>query len=398
MKKIAERILKITPSATLAITMRAKAMKREGKDVISFGAGEPDFPTPDYIKIAAEEAINSNQTGYTPQAGIPELREAVAKRVSGRTGRNYGPEEIAICAGAKQAIAIALQALVEPGDEVILPTPCWVSYPDMIQVTGAAAVTVDCEATDDFMLDAAKTEKLITPKTKAVILNFPSNPTGAIMPPSRLAEIAELAKKHDLWVIADEIYEDLVYGDAEYQSFIAAAPDAAERTIHVSGVSKTYAMTGWRIGWAAGPKEVISGMANYQGHEMGNPCSVSQYAALAAITGPQDEVAHMVASFDERRMLMHSRLSSMPDIVCPEPKGAFYCFPDVSAYYPRKFNGEEVGSSHRFCEIALDKFGIALIPGEAFFAPKHVRLSYATSEDLISKGLDRFEEFLKSIK
>ncbi|TET37878.1 MAG: pyridoxal phosphate-dependent aminotransferase [Planctomycetota bacterium] len=399
MEPLSERVRNIVPSATLAISSRAKAMKAEGKDVISFSAGEPDFPTPHYIKHAAEEAIAANQTRYTPQAGMPDVRAAVAEHVSKRTGYSHALEEVIICAGAKQAVFLALQAVVEPGDEVLLPTPAWVSYPDMVQIAGGKTVQIPCDPENDFIPDVGMIEAAITEKTKAIVINSPSNPTGAVIQPEVLSALGELAAEHDIRIVTDEIYEDLVYGGVEYQSFLkAASASVRDRVIAVSGVSKTYAMTGWRIGWAVGPKEAISAMANYQGHAMGNPCSVSQRAALAAITGPQDDVARMVAAFDKRRKMMHSRLSAIPDVVCPEPKGAFYCFPDVSAYFSRKFEGEEIGSSLKFCEIALVNFGIALVPGEAFMAPNHVRLSYATGEEAISKGLDRLEDFLKSVE
>ena len=381
---LAERVRNIAPSATLAIDAKAKQLKKEGKDVVIFGAGEPDFNTPENIKQAAIKAINNNFTRYTPVGGIPELKKAVADKLKRDSNIDYDVSEILVSCGGKHSLYNIAMAVLDKGDEAILPVPYWVSYEEMIKF--AEAKPVLCKTDDRFKLTADIVEEKITPKTKMLILNTPSNPTGAIVEPNEIRKIAKLAVEHNFYVISDEVYEHFIYGNNEHLSIASLNEEIKNLTILSNSVSKTYAMTGWRIGYSAGNKEIIKSMDNLQSHSTSNPTSIAQYAALEALNGPQDSVKQMVKAFDERRKLIHKRLNELDGISCVEPEGAFYAFPDIS----------ETGmASMEFASRLLDEALVAVVPGIAFGSDKHVRLSYAASIHEIERGLDRIESWLK---
>ena len=381
---IAQRVRSITPSATLAIDAKAKQLKKEGKDVVIFGAGEPDFNTPENIKQAAIKAINNNFTRYTPVGGIPELKKAVADKLKRDSNIDYDVSEILVSCGGKHSLYNIAMAVLDKGDEAILPVPYWVSYEEMIKF--AEAKPLLCKTDERFKLTADMVEEKITTKTKMLILNTPSNPTGAIVEPNEIRKIAKLAVEHNFYVISDEVYEHFIYGNNEHLSIASLNEEIKNLTILSNSVSKTYAMTGWRIGYSAGNKEIIKAMDNLQSHSTSNPTSIAQYAALEALNGPQDSVKQMVKAFDERRKLIHKRLNELDGISCVEPEGAFYAFPDIS----------ETGmASMEFASRLLDEALVAVVPGIAFGSDKHVRLSYAASIHEIERGLDRIESWLK---
>ena len=384
---ISKRVKNIAPSATLAIDSKAKQLKKEGKDVVIFGAGEPDFNTPENIKQAAKKAIDSNFTRYTPVGGIPELKKAVSEKFKRFNKINYDPSEVIIGCGGKHVLYNAMLSVLEKGDEAILPVPYWVSFEEMIKLGEAKPVL--CETDEKFKLTAENVEDKITKKTKLLILNSPSNPSGAIVEPSEIRKIAELAVKHNFYVISDEVYEHFVYGNKEFLSIASLNDDIKKLTITCNSVSKTYAMTGWRIGYCGAPKEIINAMENLQGHSTSNPSNIAQMAALEALTGQQDSVKEMVKAFDERRKLIHRRLNEIDGISCVEPEGAFYAFPDISG------TGMD---SMSFASKLLDEALVAVVPGIAFGKENHVRLSYAASINDINKGMDRIEKWLKSRK
>jgi len=381
---LAERVRNIAPSATLAIDAKAKQLKKEGKDVVIFGAGEPDFNTPENIKQAAIKAINNNFTRYTPVGGIPELKKAVADKLKRDSNIDYDVSEILVSCGGKHSLYNIAMAVLDKGDEAILPVPYWVSYEEMIKF--AEAKPLLCKTDERFKLTADMVEEKITTKTKMLILNTPSNPTGAIVEPNEIRKIAKLAVEHNFYVISDEVYEHFIYGNNEHLSIASLNEEIKNLTILSNSVSKTYAMTGWRIGYSAGNKEIIKAMDNLQSHSTSNPTSIAQYAALEALNGPQDSVKQMVKAFDERRKLIHKRLNELDGISCVEPEGAFYAFPDIS----------ETGmASMEFASRLLDEALVAVVPGIAFGSDKHVRLSYAASIHEIERGLDRIESWLK---
>ena len=381
---LAERVRNIAPSATLAIDAKAKQLKKEGKDVVIFGAGEPDFNTPENIKQAAIKAINHDFTRYTPVGGIPELKKAVADKLKRDNNIDYDASEILVSCGGKHSLYNIAMAVLDKGDEAILPVPYWVSYEEMIKF--AEAKPLLCKTDERFKLTADMVEEKITTKTKMLILNTPSNPTGAIVEPNEIRKIAKLAVEHNFYVISDEVYEHFIYGNNEHLSIASLNEEIKNLTILSNSVSKTYAMTGWRIGYSAGNKEIIKAMDNLQSHSTSNPTSIAQYAALEALNGPQDSVKQMVKAFDERRKLIHKRLNELDGISCVEPEGAFYAFPDIS----------ETGmASMEFASRLLDEALVAVVPGIAFGSDKHVRLSYAASIHEIERGLDRIESWLK---
>ncbi|HUU27854.1 MAG TPA: pyridoxal phosphate-dependent aminotransferase [archaeon] len=390
-------ISRIEESITLAITAKAKAMKAQGLDVIGMSAGEPDFDTPENIKQAAIKAIKDGVTKYTPTAGTPELRKAVAEKFKKDNGLDYRPEEIIVGCGAKHSVFVAIMALVDEGDEVIIPTPYWVSYPEMVKVAGGTPVILETTSENELKVTAQELKKAITPKTKIFILNSPSNPSGMVYTKKELLSLAEVLRSTKVWVISDEIYEKILYDGAEHHSIAALDKQVFSRTITINGVSKSYSMTGWRIGYAAGPLEVIKGMGKLQSQEISNPCSIAQVATIEALTGPQDSVAMMVKAFDERRRYLVGRLNAMQGISCVNPRGAFYAFPDFSAYYGKKANGRAISGSVEMCNYLLEEMRVAVVPGEGFGADKHLRISYATSMEAIKKALDRIEEGLKKL-
>jgi len=380
---LSQRIRNIAPSATLAIDSKAKQLKKEGKDVVIFAAGEPDFNTPENIKLAAKKAIDNNITRYTPVGGVPELKKVIAEKFRNFNKINYDVSEIITGCGGKHILYNATQAVLEKGDEVILPTPYWVSFEEMIKL--ADAKTVFCETDESFKLTAKNVEEKITKKTKLLILNSPSNPSGAIVEPGEIKKIAKLAVDNNFYVISDEVYEYFTYGKGHIS--IASLNDEIKKlTITANSVSKTYAMTGWRLGYCGASKEIIQAMENLQGHSTSNPSNIAQMAALEAISGPQESVKLMVKAFDERRKFIYKRLNEIDGISCAEPEGAFYAFPNI----------EETGmDSMAFASKLLDEALVAVVPGIAFGSDKHVRLSYATSIHEITRGVDRIEKWLK---
>jgi aspartate aminotransferase len=384
----------VQPSATLAAGAKAKQLKAEGVNVFDFSLGEPDFPTPEHICAAAVRAMQAGHTRYTPASGIPELRKAVAKWYDKTYGIRYTPEQVIVSGGAKHSIYTALAALVGPDDEVIIPTPYWVSYSDMVEMTGARYVLVPTTLASGFKMSRAQLRAAVTPRSKLLMLNSPSNPTGTVYTRQELEALADVVLETKIAVLSDEIYEKLIFGDAHATCFATLRPALAERTITISGASKTYAMTGWRMGWALGPANVIKAMGNVQSQMTGNPCSISQYAALAALEGEQTCVETMRREFEARRDLVCRRLSAMPGVRCRVPEGAFYAFFDVSAHFGRTLGGRKVTDSVSFCAAALETAHVNVVPGSAFGAEGYVRLSYATSREQLNGGMDRLEAWL----
>lgn len=395
---LSQRATKIKPSPTLAIDSRAKAMKASGIDVINFGVGEPDFDTPENIKEAARKAMKDGFTKYTPVGGIDPLKDAIIQKLKADNGLSYKREEIIVSCGAKHSLYNIAQALYGPGDEVIIPSPYWVSYPDQVLLNDAVPIFVKTHAADAFMVRPEALEQYITKKTKAFILNSPSNPTGMIYDRKTLEKIAELSVKHNMYIISDEIYEKLVYGDAEHISIASFGNEIRDRTIVVNGLSKSHAMTGWRLGYAAGPAEVIKAMTNIQSQSTSNPSSITQMAAIEALTGPQEFVDMMRTEFDKRRRYIVSELSSMKDVICGMPAGAFYAFPNTSRLYGRSAGGKKIASSGDLALYLLEEAKVALVPGEAFGDDDYVRLSYATSLDDIRTGMERIRASLGKLE
>ena len=396
---ISDRVKNIKPSLTLEITDKARKMKAEGISVIGFGAGEPDFNTPDYINAAAKKAIDIGFTKYTPASGTPQLKKAICEKFLKDNGLYYEPEQIVVSSGAKSSLYHAICAMINPGDEVILPTPYWLTYPELIGLAQGKTVYVDCVKENGYKMTADRLEKAITEKTKCVIINSPNNPTGAVYSEDELKSIAKVIEKHGLYVISDEIYEKLVYGGAKHYSIACCSDYMKEHTVVVNGVSKSYAMTGWRIGYFAAPRDIAKAAASMQSHTASNPCSISQYASVEALTSPESDkfISEMQKTFDERRKYMVEVLQNTENVVCIEPKGAFYVFADVSACYGKKFNGAPINGSLSFADAALNK-GVAVVPGLAFGDDNCIRLSYAISLSDIKEGLERLKLFIKELK
>ena len=394
---ISERVKNINPSQTLAITAQALKMKREGKKVISFAAGEPDFDTPGNIREEAISAIREGFSHYTASSGIIELKEAVIEKLKKDNRVEYEPSEIIISTGAKQCLFNTILTICDPGDEVLLPTPCWVSYTEQIKFAGAVPIFINTYQEEDFKLSASQVEEKITSRTKLLILNSPNNPTGAVYDPEELKKIAQLLTKYNIYCICDEIYEKLIYDSAKHLSIASLSDEIKEKIITINGVSKSYAMTGWRIGYAAGPEEIIKGMSKIQGHSTSNPNSIAQKASVEALNGKQDTIEEMRKAFDERRKYMVKRLNSIEGIFCLTPAGAFYAFPNVGKILERsiEYNGRKINNSFDLSNFILKEAEVALIPGSAFEAEGYLRLSYSTSLVDIKEGLDRIEEILK---
>ena len=388
--RISARIAAVSPSATLAVDAKAKALQAQGENVIGFGAGEPDFPTPDAIVEAAEAACRDPQNHrYTPTAGLPALREAVAAKTRRDSGYAVTPSQVLITNGGKQAVANSFAALCDPGDEVLVPAPYWTTYPEVITLAGGVPVVVSTDVASGFRVTVDQLEAARTPATKVLLFVSPSNPTGAVYPKAEIEAIGRWAVEHGIWVITDEIYEHLVYGGAEHHSMPVVVPELADRCVVVNGVAKTYAMTGWRVGWMLGPADVIAAATNLQSHETSNVANVSQRAALAAVAGDLSAVSMMREAFDRRRQIIHRMLNEIDGIECLLPEGAFYAFPSVSGLLGRDLSGRTCTSSAELAELAIEEAKVAVVPGEAFGSPGYFRMSYALGDDDIVEGVTR---------
>lgn len=393
--RISQRIGSITESATLAVDAKAKALIAEGRPVIGFGAGEPDFPTPDYIVEAAVAACREPKWHrYTPAGGLPALKEAIAAKTLRDSGWNITANQVLVTNGGKQALYNAFATLLDPGDEAILPAPYWTTYPESIRLAGGTPVIVMTDESSGYRATIEQLEAARTPKTKALVFVSPSNPTGAVYSPDQVKAIGEWAVEHGIWVITDEIYEHLVYGDATFTSMPVLVPELADTCVVVNGVAKTYAMTGWRVGWMAGPADVIKAATNLQSHATSNVANVSQVAALAAVSGGLEAVDEMKVAFDRRRKLIVESLNAIPGVDCPLPEGAFYVYPSVKDLIGKEIRGKRAQNSSELAALILDEAEVAVVPGEAFGTPGYVRLSYATSDDNIIEGVGRMAALL----
>jgi aspartate aminotransferase len=393
--KLTARAGRIVPSPTLSITATAKAMAAQGIDVVDFASGEPDFDTPDTVKAAAEAAIRAGFTKYTASSGIDELKGAIAKKLEAEQGLRYDKSQILVSCGAKHSLYNLAAALFEAGDEVIVPAPYWVSYPDQILLHDATPIILETREEDGYAITPAVLKRCLSPRTKAIILNSPGNPTGATYDRAMLQQIAEVAIERDLVVISDEIYEKLIYDGVSHVSIASLGRDIAARTVVVNGVSKAYAMTGWRIGYAAGPKDLIAAMSNIQSQSTSNACSIAQKAAVAALQAGTGFTDRMVLEFDRRRRLMVERLNKIPGITCRMPTGAFYAFPNVAGLFGRRHGSGSLTSSSEVATYLLSEAKVAVVPGEPFGSRSHMRLSYATGMEAIARGLDRIEAALR---
>ena len=394
---LSPNVRKIKPSITLAISAKAKAMKADGLDVIALSAGEPDFGTPSHICKAAIDAINDGFTRYTPASGTPELKKAVCEKFRRDNGLDYTVSQVMINCGAKHSVFLAVYALIGSGDEVIIPAPYWVSYPEMVRAAGGTPVIVKAGMENGLKITPDQLRKSITPKTKLLILNTPSNPTGMTYSEDELRALTEVIIDAGIAVISDEIYEKLVYDVTKHVSLASLSSDMYERTISINGVSKAYCMTGWRIGYSAGPEDVIKGMSALQSQETSNPSSISQKAALAALTGPEDFLGTMVEEYDRRRRYVVDRLNAMDGVTCILPTGGFYVFPDVSTFYGKSSGGRAIDGSFAMSEYLLGEHLIATVPGTGFGSDENIRISYATSKENLTKALDRLEAGLKAL-
>ncbi len=398
MQKLSDRITSIKPSATLAITAKIKALRAQGIDVIGFGAGEPDFDTPEYIKNAAISSIKNGFTKYTPASGTLELKKAICDKFKNDNGLDYSPEQVIVSCGAKHSLYNLIQVMCNPDDEVIIPIPYWVSYPDMAKLAGAKPVFIQGVEKNAFKIVPDELENAITEKTKILIINSPSNPCGTVYSKDELMEIADIACKRDIFVISDEIYEEIIYDGLRHISIASLNSDIKERTIVVNGVSKTYSMTGWRIGYAAGDADIIKAAGKLQSQSTSNPTSISQKAALTAIQEKTNDVANMVNEFGKRRDYIVGRLNDIDNISCQKPKGAFYVFSNISAYYGKEHDGNRINTDIDLCNFLLDVAKVGVIPGSAFGSPHHIRMSYATSMGSIKEGMNRMESALKELR
>ncbi len=394
---LADRMKTLAPSPTLAMQAKAKAMRAQGINVISFGAGEPDFDTPQRIKDAAIRALQAGQTKYTEVGGVPELRAAVCQKLKRDGGLDYAPDEVTVSCGAKHTLFNIFMALLNAGDEVLIPSPFWVSYPEQVRLLGATPVAVVTPEATGFDLDPAELRRAVTPRTKMIILDSPGNPTGAVFSARALAEVAELALERNLWVVSDECYEVLTY-EGRHVSIASLSPEIKARTIVVNTCSKAYAMTGWRIGYAAGPKPVIKAMTDVQSQVTSNPTSIAQWAAVEALAGPQDEVAKMAGEFDRRRRVIIDGLNAIPGVSCVMPKGAFYAFPNISGLIGKRSKHGVLRGSADVSAFLLDEARIATVAGVDFGSDAHIRLSYATGLETIREGLSRMDAAVRALE
>lgn len=395
---ISERAKKISPSPTLAITAKANALKAEGVDVLSFSAGEPDFDTPQNVKDTTIQAIEAGFTKYTPTVGVVELRKAICEKLKKDNGLDYTPAQIIVGDGAKFSLYSAVMAICNPGDEVIIPVPYWVTYTEQVCMAGGVPVFVQTSEATGFKMTGEMLRAAVTPKTKILMLNSPSNPTGAVYSRAELEEIAQIAVENGFYVIADEIYEKIVYDGNEHVSIASFNEDIKKLTVTINGLSKSHSMTGWRVGYAAGETDIISAMGRIQDHSTSNVVSFVQKGAIEALRGPQDFVEMMRGEFDERRKVIVAGLNAIPGITCPEPGGAFYVFPNVSALYGKSFKGKTIEGSDAFAAYLLEESQVAVIPGSGFGADNNIRLSYATSMTTIKKGLERIADAVSKLE
>jgi aspartate aminotransferase len=397
MPRISRRVGAIAESATLAVDAKAKSLKAAGRDVIGFGAGEPDFPTPAHIvEAAAEACANPRFHKYTPTPGLPELRSAIADKTKRDSGYDVTAEQVLVTNGGKQAVYNTFATLLDPGDEALLPAPYWTTYPESIALAGGTPVVVETSEETGYLASVEQLEAARTAKTKLLLFCSPSNPTGAVYPPEQVEAIGRWAVENGVWVVTDEIYEHLTYGAAEHVSMPVVVPELAERCVVLNGVAKTYAMTGWRVGWMVGPTDVVKAAANLQSHATSNVANVAQAAALAAVTGPLDAVAEMRTAFDRRRQVIHSMLNGIDGVQCPEPLGAFYAFPCVKGLLGKEIRGRTPRTSAEVAELLLDEAEVAVVPGEAFGAPGYARMSYALGDDDLRRGVERMRDVLST--
>lgn len=396
--ELSKKAQSIESSVTLAITAKAKELKESGVDIVSFSAGEPDFNTPKNIIDAAIKAMENGNTKYTNTNGVISLREAICKKFKDDNGLVYNPSQIVVSTGAKQSIANALLAILNPGDEVIIPTPYWVSYPELVALADGKAVFVESHEEYSYKFTKENLEKVVTSKTKAIILNTPNNPTGAVYSRSELVEIAEFAEKYNIIIISDEIYEKLIYGEKKHISIASISQDAYERTIVINGLSKSYAMTGWRLGYCGASEKIARLMTNIQSHMTSNVCSITQYAAIEALSGPQDKVNEMIIEFEKRRDYMVETLKNIKKFSIIEPEGAFYIMINIDKCLGKEINGQKIENSMDFSSKLLEYEKVAVIPGKAFGLDNYIRVSYATSMELIEKGLKRINKFIDKLK
>ncbi|HNR03354.1 MAG TPA: pyridoxal phosphate-dependent aminotransferase [Bacillota bacterium] len=392
--KLSDKVLNIAPSMTLAVNAKLKQMVDEGVEVFGFGVGEPDFDTPEYIRNAAVEAMNKGFTRYTPAQGTIDLRKAICAKLKRENSLDYEPNQIIVSSGAKHSLSNAFAAILNPGDEVIVPVPYWVSYTEIIKLNDGVPVLVQTKKENNFKMSGEELKNAITAKTKAILINSPSNPTGAVYTEVELREIAEIAVQNNLFVVSDEIYERIIYDDNKHISIASFNSEIKDLTILINGMSKSYAMTGWRLGYAAGNEKLIKAMSSVQGHAVSHPSSITQYAAAAALNGPQDDLKNMVQEFNKRRNYMYGRINAMKGLRCIKPEGAFYVYVDISSYLGRNLCGIKLDSCLDFAQVMLEKGHVAVVPGAAFGTEGFVRISYATSMEIIKNGLDAFESFI----
>ncbi|MGN1062359.1 MAG: pyridoxal phosphate-dependent aminotransferase [Candidatus Scatosoma sp.] len=396
-QRISARISAVSPSLTLAITAKAKAMKAAGEDVVSFGVGEPDFPTPAHIVDAAKRALDNGQTKYTPSSGLPALKKAICKKLYEENGLEYKPSQIIVSNGAKHSVFNVCYALLNEGDEAIIPAPYWLTYPEAVKLCGGVPVAVEGKSENGFKITAEQLENAVTPKTKLFIFNSPCNPTGAVYTKEEIASLAAVCVKHNIFVLSDEIYEKLLYDGAEHFSFAAASKEAKDLTVTVNGVSKTYAMTGFRVGYLAAPEDIAAAIDSFQSHATSNACTISQYAAIEALSSPEEEVKKMVDIYARRREKLLALIGDVRGADCVTPSGAFYAMMRVSALYKKEWKGKTINGSVDFAAALLDEEKVAVIPGGCFGADEYVRLSYSLSEEDIVKGMERIADFFRKV-
>lgn len=388
---ISKRAQEIEISPTVALTGKIAELRRQGTDIISFNIGEPDFATPEHVKQAAFDAINKNFTKYPPASGFLDLKEAIVNKLKVDNRLSYDTKQICVCNGAKQAVVNALYALCGEGDEVIIPVPCWVSYTEMVKLSGAASVLVKVDEKNGFALDLDAIEAAVTPRTKAIIINTPNNPSGAVYSEASLRRLADMAVKHDFYILSDEIYEKLIFNGEKHFCIASISPEVQDRCVVINGVSKAYAMPGWRIGYSAAAKPIAKAIEAFQSQTTSGACSISQKAALTAITGPQDDLAKMRNEYDRRRLFMQKRLNEIEGFTCDPVQGAFYLFPDISGLLGRKYDGKVITNAMELAAFLLEKAHVAVVPGEAFHAQAKLRFSYANSMENLAEGLKRVE-------